>query len=49
MPKKEDVDVDAIVDDLDSWYKHHVRFMPGYKHMLARQMDFKALNKRERL
>lgn len=38
-----------MVSDLDAWYKHHVRFMPGYKHMLARQMDFKALNRRERL
>jgi hypothetical protein len=49
VEKAEEVNLDGIVADLDAWYKHNVKFMPGYKNMLARKMDFMALNKRERL
>jgi len=46
---EEEVDIEGIVGGLQSWYKDNIYLQPSYRHMMERQINFKELNKTERL
>ena len=42
-------DIEAVVKNLDQWYKSEIVKLPSYINMMERQLNFKELNKTERL
>jgi len=42
-------DIDAVLKNLEDWYKVEVVKLPSYINMMQRQLNFKELNKTERL
>jgi len=47
--KIDNTDIDAVVENLDNYYKTNIVNSAAYKNMVERQMNFKQLNKTERL
>jgi CRISPR/Cas system CMR subunit Cmr6 (Cas7 group RAMP superfamily) len=48
-PIVDNSDLEAVLKNLDEWYKVEVVKLPSYINMMKRQLNFKELNKTERL
>ena len=40
---------DKAVSDLDHWYRTNITFLPSYRHMLEKNINYIDLNKKDRL